>query len=456
MGTDTIVSPATPLFPSAVGMIRISGPKAAEIVSSITKRKEFLPRRAHLVDLYDEDGGVIDEAIVIFYPKPNSYTGEDMAEIFTHGNPVLINHVISLCIKGGARMAHEGEFTKRAFLNGKLSLEKAESILSVVNSSTIAGIKASVRVLKGDFERVIKEIRSQLIEVSSDIEASVDFPEDVDTDISTEWILSRLGDVLRKVERIYSSWRSSRMMVSGAICSIIGKPNVGKSSLFNLLVGEARAIISSFPGTTRDYVDAMVDLGGAMVKIIDTAGIRGTEDPIEQEGIRRAMKVSKESDVVLCLFDSASEFCDDDSKAIDVALSSDAELVIFVINKSDIGDVRAYEDILWGLDCRGKRMKVLSISCAENRNIDMIRSAIRDFIFEGGSGEFFALSSRQAGLLFSVMEDIKRAEEFLSHSDYLGGVLHLREALKKIDDVFGVGSLPEVIDSIFKKFCIGK
>lgn len=454
---DTIVSPATPLFPSAIGLVRLSGPRCKEIVAKLTKRNNFRNRFAHLVEIYDDDGKIIDEGILIFYEKPSSYTGEDMAEISLHGNPVIINHVVSLCIKNGARMAQEGEFTKRAFLNGKITLEKAESILSVVNSSTLEGVKASIRILKGEFQNVIEKIRSKIIDIISDIQASLDFPEDVDTEITKDKIQQNVYETLNDLEKIYSSWKSSRMMIEGATCTIIGKPNAGKSSLFNLLVGESRAIISPFPGTTRDYIDARIDVGGGvLIKLIDTAGIRQTPDPVEKEGIKRAIELSSESDVILCVFDSSSEFDNDDKKSIEISLSSKAEILIFIINKSDIGDVSKYERILEGFKQHGKDLKILSISCLKNENIDRLKETIKDFVVKGKDQDFFALSSRQIGLISLVMEKLKTSLEFISASDYLGSVIEIKEALSNIDDLFGKGSSPEVIDNIFKKFCIGK
>lgn len=453
---DTIVSPATPLFPSAIGIIRISGPKTRDIISVLTKRYSFSPRFAHLVQLYDEDGKFLDEGIVIFYPGPKSYTGEDMAELFVHGNPVLINHIVFLCIKNGARMAQEGEFTKRAFLNGKLSLEKAESVLSLVSSSTINGVKAAAKMLKGEFEDTLLTIRTKLINILSDIEASVDFPEDVDPDLPREMLLQSLESVLKHLQSIYDSWRNSRMMVDGAICIILGKPNVGKSSLFNILVGESRAITSPLPGTTRDYIDAKIDIGGVIIKLVDTAGIRQTSDPIEEEGVRRTIELSKRCDILLCVFDSSSDFTEDDLRTINVAFSSEAELVVLIINKSDIGDVKKYEGILSEFRTEQKTIKKIVTSCANNHNIDEIRATIKDFVMKGDNDDFFAMSSRQVGLILAAIEKTQKAYELMRFSDYLGSILHLRDVLTNIDDIFGKGSSQDIIDEIFKKFCIGK
>ncbi len=454
---DTIVSHATPLFPSAIGVVRLSGPRVKEIITKLTRKNNFRRRYAHLVEIYDDDGKNIDECILIFYEKPSSYTGEDMAEIFLHGNPVIINHVVSLCIKNGARMAREGEFTKRAFLNGKITLERAESILSIVNSSTIDGVKASIRILKGEFQDVVERIRLKIVDILSDLEASLDFPEDVDMEITKEKIQQNIYEALEEIQKIYLSWKNSRMMVDGAMCTIIGKPNAGKSSLFNLLVGESRSIISPFPGTTRDYIDTRIDVGGGvLIRLIDTAGVRQTPDPIEQEGIKRAIEISSESDIILCVFDSSSEFDEDDKKSVEVSLSSKAQLVIFIINKSDKGDVSRYERIIENFKTEDKETKTLSVSCLKNENIDKVREEIKDFVVKGKDHDFFALSARQIGLLSLIIDKLKNALEFISNSDYLGSVLCIREALTSIDDLLGRGSSPEVIENIFKKFCIGK
>lgn len=455
---DTIVAPATALYPSAIGIVRISGERTSEIISKLTKRNNFRPRFAHLVQIYDEDGSLMDEGILIFYQKPKSYTGEDMAEIFVHGNPILINHIIKLCIKYGARIAQEGEFTKRAFLNGKISLEKAEAVLSIVNSPTILGVKASLKILKGEFGKIMESIRQKIVDVLSDLQASVDFPEDVDIELPREKIEENLRGVLSYIQGIYESWRRSRFMSEDIVCVIIGKPNAGKSSLFNSLVGESRAIISPFPGTTRDYIDARIDVGGVIAKIIDTAGIRHTPDPVEQEGIKRAIELSKKGNIIICVFDSSSDFTQDDRKTIEVALSSEeAELIIFAINKSDIGNVDYYKKVVSEFtSSSSKKIEIIPTSCVRNENIENVRNTIKDFVMSSGNSEFFALSSRQVAIIQSVMEDTSRALEYILSSDYLGAILHLQDALTKIDDIFGKGSLPEVIENIFSKFCIGK
>ncbi len=462
---DTIVAPATPPFPSAIAIIRISGKDTLSILKRLTNTDFELPGKIKFVRVYGQDGSeIIDEGMAVFFKGPKSYTGEDMAEIYVHGNPLLVDYVVGLCIKYGARFAQEGEFTKRAYLNGKITLEKAEAINSIIRASTLEGIKSSLRVLRGEFEVLLKEIKNEIVDVLSKIEASIDFPEDVDWELPYENLYQGVLEVSKKVKEIAQRWKSTKVLIDGPKCVIVGKPNVGKSSIFNAILGQSRAIVSPVPGTTRDFIDAKIDIGGVIATVIDTAGIRRAPDPIEEEGIRRTKEVLRSADIAICVFDSSSDFQDDDKDALEYTLVSEAFKLIFVINKIDIGDLKKWENLLREkisnfVSCDREDKKDISIiatSVNYKESIENLRAEIRSFLNAFRSDELSVISTRQKILLEGVSDDVERAVDFMKNSEYIGASYSLKDALGKIDEVFGVGSSEEVINRIFSNFCIGK
>jgi len=462
---DTIVAPATPPFPSAIAIIRISGKDTLSILKRLTNTDFELPGKIKFVRVYGQDGSeIIDEGMAVFFKGPKSYTGEDMAEIYVHGNPLLVDYVVGLCIKYGARFAQEGEFTKRAYLNGKITLEKAEAINSIIRASTLEGIKSSLRVLRGEFEVLLKEIKNEIVDVLSKIEASIDFPEDVDWELPYANLYQGVLEVSKKVKEIAQRWKSTKVLIDGPKCVIVGKPNVGKSSIFNAILGQSRAIVSPVPGTTRDFIDAKIDIGGVIATIIDTAGIRRAPEPIEEEGIRRTKEVLRSADIAICVFDSSSDFQDDDKDALEYSLVSEAFKLIFVINKIDIGDLKKWENLLREkisnfVSCDREDKKDISIittSVNYKESIENLRAEIRSFLNAFRSDELSVISTRQKILLEGVSDDVERAVDFMKNSEYIGASYSLKDALGKIDEVFGVGSSEEVINKIFSNFCIGK
>lgn len=462
---DTIVAPATPPFSSAIAIIRISGKDTLSILKRLTNTDFELPGKIKFVRVYGQDGSeIIDEGMAVFFKGPKSYTGEDMAEIYVHGNPLLVDYVVGLCIKYGARFAQEGEFTKRAYLNGKITLEKAEAINSIIRASTLEGIKSSLRVLRGEFEVLLKEIKNEIVDVLSKIEASIDFPEDVDWELPYENLYQGVLEVSKKVKEIAQRWKSTKVLIDGPKCVIVGKPNVGKSSIFNAILGQSRAIVSPVPGTTRDFIDAKIDIGGVIATVIDTAGIRRAPDPIEEEGIRRTKEVLRSADIAICVFDSSSDFQDDDKDALEYTLVSEAFKLIFVINKIDIGDLKKWENLLREkisnfVSCDREDKKDISIiatSVNYKESIENLRAEIRSFLNAFRSDELSVISTRQKILLEGVSDDVERAVDFMKNSEYIGASYSLKDALGKIDEVFGVGSSEEVINKIFSNFCIGK
>jgi len=276
--------------------------------------------------------------------------------------------------------------------------------------------------------------------------------------------VSRGFGSFKKVKEIAQRWKSTKVLIDGPKCVIVGKPNVGKSSIFNAILGQSRAIVSPVPGTTRDFIDAKIDIGGVIATVIDTAGIRRAPDPIEEEGIRRTKEVLRSADIAICVFDSSSDFQDDDKDALEYTLVSEAFKLIFVINKIDIGDLKKWENLLREkisnfVSCDREDKKDISIiatSVNYKESIENLRAEIRSFLNAFRSDELSVISTRQKILLEGVSDDVERAVDFMKNSEYIGASYSLKEALGKIDEVFGVGSSEEVINKIFSNFCIGK
>lgn len=468
MVSDTIVAPASPLMPSPIHIIRLSGSKVLEILSKLT-RKDFSskePRKFYLARIYGENGEELDEGLVVFFKAPHSYTGEDMAEIFIHGNPILTDYIVKLCISYGARYAREGEFTKRAFLNGKVTLEKSEAINSLIRASTLEGVKRSFSVLKGEFEKLMNTLREEILDVVSQVEASIDFPEDVDYELTYEEIMRKVSELYQKINRILSEWKSTKTLIYGAKCVIVGKPNVGKSMLFNSIIGYSRAIVSPIPGTTRDFIDSDVDIGGAIVKIVDTAGVRKTYDPIEKEGIERTLKIADSADILICVFDSSEkELQEDDEEVLKIIKASQDKKVIISINKIDIG----YPDFWINLlrkkieeisekNIEQNQTAIIPVSAKERIGIDAIKEEILKFFSQSisSSESVSIITSRQKAVAEEILQSVFTARNFMLQSDYLGTAYSLRNAIKKIDEMLGKESSHEIIDKIFSTFCIGK
>ena len=303
---DTIAAIATPTGVGAIAIVRVSGKKALDIAKKITKKDNFTPRVATLSKIY-VDNKLIDEAIVIYFKAPKSFTGEDIVEFQTHGGILIAQEILKEITKE-ARIANPGEFSKRAFLNGKIDLTKAEAIAKIIEAKSLDALKALSKHLRGDLENFLEEIRSKLIEIIAYTEVSIDYAEEIEEDTLT-FVEKRLDEVIKKVEKLIIASKQKEGLINGFKIAIIGRPNVGKSSLLNALINEERAIVSQIEGTTRDTIEEEIRIGSHLVKIIDTAGIRKkASDEIEKIGIERSKKTIEKADIILALFDISNEF----------------------------------------------------------------------------------------------------------------------------------------------------
>ncbi|NPA13475.1 MAG: tRNA uridine-5-carboxymethylaminomethyl(34) synthesis GTPase MnmE [Aquificae bacterium] len=444
---DTIVANATPLIPSAVGIVRISGGEALNIGRKLfTLPEDIQERKAYFGKILDEKGEVIDEGLFIYFKAPKSFTGEDVVEIYPHGSVPVIKKILSTAVYHGARIAEAGEFTKRAFFNGKIDLTQAEAIAQLIEAKTEKASKVAVNILEGKLSQQVNQLRDSLLELVSLIEAEINFPEDVEA-IDQQVITDRLTQVIEGIDRLTATYKKGQILNQGIKLAIVGKPNVGKSSLFNALVGYERAIVSDIKGTTRDFIEETLSIQGIPVKLLDTAGIRETQDEIEKIGVERSLEKIKEADIVIFVFDASQGVDEEDLKIYQMVKEKDP---IVVGNKADL------------LDKTEKKYyfkNVLLVSSKTLKNINLLEEAIlkKLNLLEEGDTEVY-INLRHYELLKKAKEILMKVLEnlpyYLSQKEIL--MLEIREAEKYLEEITGEITTEEILGSIFSRFCIGK
>ena len=441
MLNDTIVAIATPYGYSAISVIRLSGEKVLPIAERIFKKRNLKPRYAHYLNLIDpQTGQVLDDVIAIYYPGPHSYTGEDMLEIFAHGNPLIAQKIVDIAISLGARMAEPGEFTRRAFLHGKMDLIQAATINNIINARSEQAIYALRSRAEGKLSNRLEELREKLLELLKEIEARIDFEEDI-PDFPRDEIERRLEETIAHIEGMLSSARSMEKVVEGISIVILGKVNVGKSSIFNRILGFERAIVSSTEGTTRDYISENLQMEGFMFRVIDTAGIRETEDYIERMGIERSLELKEASDIILFVL-SAEGITDRERELME---KLPPERSIIVINKADL--MEPSYDLPKG--------RVIKVSARTGEGFDRLKEEILKIAKEQFTGDFY-FSRGEYNLLKTALQQLKQAQQM---KDYPIDMVtyHIRAAAQSLASLLGIEDIPEeVLDRVFRDFCIGK
>ena len=453
---DTVAAIATPPGCGGIGIVRISGPQAEKIGLTVFRAAHgggFKSHRLYYGNIINPaDGSLLDEGMAVLMRAPNSYTREDVLELHSHGGYLVVRSVLLACVSAGARLADPGEFTRRAFLNGRIDLSQAESVIDVINSRTDASLALAQSQRTGVLGRELERIRQQVIESLAVIEAYIDFPEEVIESSSLEILGRNLSSCTLLVNRLIDSFRYGKVLRDGVSVLMAGKPNAGKSSLLNALACEERAIVSSVPGTTRDTIEEVVNISGLPVRIIDAAGIRCHHgDEIEQEGIRRTRSKLAEADLVLYLADGSRPL-DDDDLAILSSLSSRS--YITVINKSDLPCFvdRAAIPSSYG---------IVSISSMTGSGLDELRSLLHSFFTEGSPhlrDDILAISNvRHRDILLRTSDSFVLFKLHLAEGaspDLLA--IDLREALTALGEITGQTTPDDVLDFIFSTFCIGK
>ncbi len=444
---DTIVAISTPIGYGAIGILRLSGENALNIATSHFKTKGDIKQRyAHYGTFLDEEGKVLDEGILIYYKSPNSYTGEDMVEINLHGNPLILKRALEVIIKSGARLAEPGEFTKRAFLNGKLDLTQAEAVNEIISAKSELALKNAISQLRGELSSIIKPLREELLNLLALVEADIDFSEEDIPVIEREEIYKVIDKVVDKIEELLSTYKKGNILREGIRLAIVGKPNVGKSSLFNALVGKDRSIVTDIPGTTRDYVEEILTIGGIPVTLVDTAGIRETEDEIEKKGVERSWARVSEADIILFVFDLSQGITDED---ISIYKSVKDKDVIIVGNKLDLSVKRPLENF------DGK--SIIMVSALTKEGILELEKVILSRVGAVDLGQKICISLRHAELLKESLISLKDFKRNLEEGIGMEiAVVELKNAINKLSEITGEITTEDILANIFSKFCIGK
>jgi tRNA modification GTPase len=458
---DTIVAVATPAGRGGIGVVRLAGTEARAIASPMLRLKhELEPGRAVFGELIEpESGERLDEIVVLFFQKPHSYTTDDIVEISAHGSPVVLRHIVELALERGARLAEPGEFTMRAFLNGRIDLTQAEAVRDLIESQTLYQAKVAAQQLEGALAKRLRPIKELLVNLIAAMEAGVDFAEDDVSVMPPEQILERVSQVRQPLEALAATFGYGKVVHEGLTLAIVGRPNVGKSSLFNRLVERERAIVTATPGTTRDLVTETVAIGGIPVRLVDTAGIRAASDEAESIGVRKTMEAIAEADVVLVVVDVSAK--PDESPPEDPEIrkltEGRASRRIIVLNKIDLN--RKPFGIAAPAGTPHEQMRYSMTSALNGEGVDHLRSQILDVIGDG-AGEHesgFLTNARHQGLVREALKSLDAATEAvrmrMPHEMIL---LDLYGALRQLDEITGATTADDILNRIFSSFCIGK
>jgi tRNA modification GTPase len=447
---DTIVAMATPPGRGGIGVVRLSGQDARTIASSMLRAKnELEPGRAVLAELIEPSTGErIDEAVITYFAKPHSYTTDDVVEISAHGSPVVLRHIVELATLAGARLAEPGEFTMRAFLNGRIDLTQAEAVRDLIESQTLYQAKVAGQQLDGALSRRLQPVKKTLVELIAIMEAGIDFAEDDVSVLPAAQILFRIAAVREPLEQLRASFAYGKMVHEGMILAIVGRPNVGKSSLFNRLVERERAIVTATPGTTRDLVTETVALSGIPLKLIDTAGIRRSTDEAESIGIRKSYEALSEADMVLVVLDSTCELSAEDHELLRACAQRRA---LAVANKADLPGARSLE-----LD----GMRVFRTSALTGEGMDTLQREILHEVAGGAGAERetgFLTNVRHQRLVEESINALDAARHAVEHTvPHEMIMLDLYGALRPLDAITGETTTDDILSLIFSSFCIGK
>ena len=456
---DTIAAIATPPGKGGIAIIRLSGKDALRITGKLFESNMEInaiePKRAILGLIVDEQGFEIDEAIITFYKAPNSYTKEDLVEINCHGGIFLSQKILELAIQYGARLAKPGEFTLRAFLNGRIDLAQAEAVADLIQARTSASVRASYVQLTGKISKRINEISNVLLDYCSLLELELDFSEEDVEFVERIDFIKKLAMVKQELEQLFTTFQIGRIAREGVKMVIAGKPNVGKSSLLNALTREDRAIVTEIPGTTRDALEVQLDINGFLFRVIDTAGIKETDDRIEQEGIRRAKKHLETADIILHVFDGSLPITNDDRAIMAQIAEISKTGVVRIVNKNDLARKIELEEI-------GHQVApVIFISALHQSGIDNLERHIHDLVLNFDENIFtndtIITNVRHWEILGQALESLKSAlieAEKGASSEFIS--LYLRDALDYLGQITGKVTSEDILNNIFSKFCIGK
>ncbi len=452
---DTIIAVSTPAGPGGIGIVRLSGPEAMAIARKIFSIKEpekgITPRKmcfGYLLD--DESRETLDAGYLCYFPAPHSYTREEVVEIHLHGSPVLLNEAVRLGIKAGARLAHPGEFTFRAYLNGRIDIIQAEAINDLIRACSLDQARISFKQMEGSLSRKIASVREKIVELLTLVETGLEFP-DEETEIDPGQIRTVLRELIGDLGRLAGSYEQGRALLEGLTVAILGKTNVGKSTLFNALLQEERAIVTPYPGTTRDFIRENILVDGVLIKLVDMAGFGQASHPVEEEGILRGQKLAEKADGLLVVLDSSREESQEDFLLLD-KYRDKKKLLVF--NKSDLKQAINRQKLL---DCCPGEGWV-EVSALSGKNLDRLRKMMLDtFAPRREKQEEILLHQHQKVLVDSIKSSLENGLKMLEEGAGEELVAEaIREALPAIGQLTGEIKSQEVLDQIFSRFCLGK
>ncbi|NPA28511.1 MAG: tRNA uridine-5-carboxymethylaminomethyl(34) synthesis GTPase MnmE [Epsilonproteobacteria bacterium] len=443
----TIAAIATATGVGSISIVRVSGEDALKISSKLLKGANLTPRVAKLHSIYNKENSLIDRGIIIYFKAPNSFTGEDIVEFQCHGGIVIAQEILDTLLHFGASLAKPGEFTQRAFLNGKIDLSEAEAIAKMIETKSVDGAKVIARQLKGELREFVEKSRDRLINLLAYSEVMIDYAEeDIDEDILTK-IESNLEELKDRLQHLLKASLQRKGVIEGFLLAIIGKPNVGKSSILNKMLNYERAIVSDIAGTTRDTIEEQIRIGSHIVRIADTAGIREATDIIEKMGVERSIKWLNEADIIVAVFDASSPLDKEDLKILEHLKDIPPQKVIIALNKIDKG-IKIDKD-------RFKNFKIVEISAktSVDRLIEEIETILKTI---SQTDELLLISTRQIESVKRALKEIELAFEPLKNLELEFFSYHLNEAIKAFEEITRPYQHQELLDKMFSEFCLGK
>lgn len=458
--SDTIAAISTAIGEAGIGIVRMSGKNSLDIadkifrgskVGSLKKAKNRRLTYGHIIDSNTEE--IIDEVLIVYMKKPYTYTRENMVEIYCHGGIISVKKILELLLETGARLAEPGEFTKRAFLNGRLDLAQSEAVIDVIRAKTEKSFDVSLDQLEGSLSNKIKEIMTILLEMIAHIEASIDFPEDDVEDLAYDELREKAIIVKQEIEMLLNTSDRGKILRDGLNTVILGKPNVGKSSLLNAILRENRAIVTNIPGTTRDVIEEYVNIDGIPLRIIDTAGIRSTEDLVEKIGVDKAKEMVDESDLVIAVFDASDRLTDEDYEIIDIIKNKNS---IILLNKTDLPN--KYDETYLKKLLPNKEIIITSI--VKGLGLNKLEDTIKDMFYSGElevESDIIVTNIRHKNQLIKAKKNIEDGIEGIDLNMPLDCIeVDIKSCWENLGEISGDTVGEDILDKIFSEFCIGK
>ena len=453
---DTIVAISTAPGSGGIGVVRLSGKNSFNIVEKIFKPKNKGEIKGYSIkygNIVDDNNKIIDEVLVSYFLEPKSYTCENMCEINSHGNSIVLKQILELCLKNGAKLAEPGEFTKRAFLNGRIDLSQAESVIDLINSKSEKEKQSAINQLEGYLSIEINKIKSKILDIMADIEASIDYPEYDIEERTTETTLKEVEVINSMLEKLKKSFDSGKILRDGVKVAIVGKPNAGKSSLLNAMLKEERAIVTDIEGTTRDTIEEFITIDGILFKIIDTAGIRNSKDEIEKIGIDKSKKALREADIVIAIFDSTKDLTKEDIKILNEIKNKKS---IYVLNKIDLNKNTLKDNAV----IKDKKNEVVEISALNKEGLDTLyRKMVETFKIGDITTENSSIitNSRHKEAIENAQRNILKVKETIEAGMPIDiTAIYFKDSIEELNKITGENVTEDIINEIFSKFCLGK